>query len=152
MEALEPLQLLGLTCNPVPNNMNHFYYVIVPHGALYVVEDRQCCYIQLWDRKPSRLPWSSLHEESWRGHESYGQAGTTTHVYTLFFSSVLLQWVIDSGATSDWNIGSLPDDRGLACLSNHGVETSHSARQVHTYTVAPLTTLVYFCISVTLVR
>uniref|UniRef100_A0A3Q1AZW8 Low molecular weight phosphotyrosine protein phosphatase n=1 Tax=Amphiprion ocellaris TaxID=80972 RepID=A0A3Q1AZW8_AMPOC len=40
------------------------------------------------------------------------------------------KWVIDSGATSDWNIGSSPDDRGLACLRNHGIETSHRARQV----------------------
>ncbi|XP_073348601.1 low molecular weight phosphotyrosine protein phosphatase isoform X2 [Pagrus major] len=39
-------------------------------------------------------------------------------------------WVIDSGATSDWNIGSLPDARGLACLKKHGIETSHRARQV----------------------
>ncbi|AWP20045.1 Low molecular weight protein tyrosine phosphatase isoform 7 [Scophthalmus maximus] len=43
---------------------------------------------------------------------------------------MLLQWVIDSGATSDWNIGSSPDARGLACLRNHGTETSHRARQV----------------------
>uniref|UniRef100_UPI0037E9153E low molecular weight phosphotyrosine protein phosphatase isoform X2 n=1 Tax=Semicossyphus pulcher TaxID=241346 RepID=UPI0037E9153E len=45
-------------------------------------------------------------------------------------AGVVDKWVIDSGATSDWNIGSLPDDRGLACLRNHGIETSHRARQV----------------------
>ncbi|XP_017278672.1 low molecular weight phosphotyrosine protein phosphatase isoform X2 [Kryptolebias marmoratus] len=40
------------------------------------------------------------------------------------------KWFIDSGATSDWNTGSLPDARGLACLKKHGIETSHRARQV----------------------
>ncbi|KAM3603326.1 uncharacterized protein V6R79_020448 [Siganus canaliculatus] len=45
-------------------------------------------------------------------------------------AGVVDKWVIDSGATSDWNIGSLPDSRGLACLKNHGIETSHRARQV----------------------
>uniref|UniRef100_A0A1A8CSP6 Low molecular weight phosphotyrosine protein phosphatase n=1 Tax=Nothobranchius kadleci TaxID=1051664 RepID=A0A1A8CSP6_NOTKA len=40
------------------------------------------------------------------------------------------KWIIDSGATSDWNTGSLPDARGLACLRKHGIETSHRARQV----------------------
>ncbi|KAM8846409.1 low molecular weight phosphotyrosine protein phosphatase isoform 1-T1 [Synchiropus picturatus] len=45
-------------------------------------------------------------------------------------ANVVDKWIIDSGATSDWNIGSLPDDRGLACLNNHGIETSHRARQV----------------------
>ncbi|CAJ1078411.1 low molecular weight phosphotyrosine protein phosphatase isoform X2 [Xyrichtys novacula] len=45
-------------------------------------------------------------------------------------AGVVDQWVIDSGATSDWNIGSSPDARGLACLRRHGIETSHRARQV----------------------
>uniref|UniRef100_A0A8D3BN61 Low molecular weight phosphotyrosine protein phosphatase n=1 Tax=Scophthalmus maximus TaxID=52904 RepID=A0A8D3BN61_SCOMX len=45
-------------------------------------------------------------------------------------AGVVDKWVIDSGATSDWNIGSSPDARGLACLRNHGTETSHRARQV----------------------
>ncbi|KAM6954126.1 low molecular weight phosphotyrosine protein phosphatase isoform 2-T2 [Aplochiton taeniatus] len=40
------------------------------------------------------------------------------------------KWLIDSGATSDWNTGSSPDTRGLACLRTHGIETSHRARQV----------------------
>uniref|UniRef100_A0A8C2Z5Q5 Low molecular weight phosphotyrosine protein phosphatase n=1 Tax=Cyclopterus lumpus TaxID=8103 RepID=A0A8C2Z5Q5_CYCLU len=43
---------------------------------------------------------------------------------------VVDKWVIDSGATSDWNIGSSPDARGLACLRKHGIETSHRAQQV----------------------
>ncbi|XP_029966475.1 low molecular weight phosphotyrosine protein phosphatase isoform X2 [Salarias fasciatus] len=45
-------------------------------------------------------------------------------------AGVVDKWIIDSGATSDWNIGSAPDARGLACLSTHGIETSHRARQV----------------------
>ncbi|XP_015227213.1 PREDICTED: low molecular weight phosphotyrosine protein phosphatase isoform X2 [Cyprinodon variegatus] len=45
-------------------------------------------------------------------------------------TGVVDQWVIDSGATSDWNTGSLPDTRGLACLRKYGIETSHKARQV----------------------
>uniref|UniRef100_A0A671XFW6 Low molecular weight phosphotyrosine protein phosphatase n=1 Tax=Sparus aurata TaxID=8175 RepID=A0A671XFW6_SPAAU len=45
-------------------------------------------------------------------------------------AGVVDNWVIDSGATSDWNVGSLPDTRGLACLKKHGIETSHRARQV----------------------
>ncbi|XP_033846609.1 low molecular weight phosphotyrosine protein phosphatase isoform X2 [Periophthalmus magnuspinnatus] len=45
-------------------------------------------------------------------------------------AGVVDKWVIDSGATSDWNTGSSPDSRGLACLRNHGIETSHRARQV----------------------
>ncbi|XP_071335371.1 low molecular weight phosphotyrosine protein phosphatase isoform X3 [Trachinotus anak] len=45
-------------------------------------------------------------------------------------AGVVDKWVIDSGATSDWNIGSSPDARGLACLRTHGIETSHRARQV----------------------
>ncbi|XP_070781862.1 low molecular weight phosphotyrosine protein phosphatase isoform X1 [Enoplosus armatus] len=45
-------------------------------------------------------------------------------------AGVVDKWVIDSAATSDWNIGSSPDDRGVACLRKHGTETSHRARQV----------------------
>ncbi|XP_053192889.1 low molecular weight phosphotyrosine protein phosphatase isoform X1 [Scomber japonicus] len=40
------------------------------------------------------------------------------------------KWVIDSGATSDWNVGKSPDARGLACLRKHGIEMSHRAQQV----------------------
>lgn len=46
------------------------------------------------------------------------------------FSVCVLQWVIDSGATSDWNIGSFPDARGLACLRRHGIDSDHRAQQV----------------------
>ncbi|XP_036447640.1 low molecular weight phosphotyrosine protein phosphatase isoform X1 [Colossoma macropomum] len=45
-------------------------------------------------------------------------------------SGVVDKWVIDSGATSDWNIGSFPDARGLACLRRHGIDSDHRARQV----------------------
>ncbi|XP_047243030.1 low molecular weight phosphotyrosine protein phosphatase isoform X2 [Girardinichthys multiradiatus] len=45
-------------------------------------------------------------------------------------AGVVDKWVIDSGATSDWNTGSSPDSRGLACLKKHGIKTSHRARQV----------------------
>ncbi|XP_056150715.1 low molecular weight phosphotyrosine protein phosphatase isoform X1 [Lampris incognitus] len=45
-------------------------------------------------------------------------------------ADVVDKWVIDSGATSDWNTGSSPDARGLACLRGHGIETNHRARQV----------------------
>ncbi|XP_076874844.1 low molecular weight phosphotyrosine protein phosphatase isoform X1 [Brachyhypopomus gauderio] len=45
-------------------------------------------------------------------------------------SGVLEKWLIDSAATSDWNPGSFPDARGLACLRSHGIETDHRARQV----------------------
>lgn len=41
-----------------------------------------------------------------------------------------LQWLINSGATSDWNTGSLPDSRGLACLRKHGIDSGHKAQQV----------------------
>ncbi|XP_035279308.1 low molecular weight phosphotyrosine protein phosphatase isoform X3 [Anguilla anguilla] len=40
------------------------------------------------------------------------------------------KWVIDSGAVSDWNTGSSPDSRALACLRKHSIETDHRARQV----------------------
>ncbi|KAM9445249.1 low molecular weight phosphotyrosine protein phosphatase isoform 1-T1 [Clarias gariepinus] len=45
-------------------------------------------------------------------------------------SGVVDKWVIDSGATSDWNIGSAPDTRSLDCLKKHGIDTNHRARQV----------------------
>uniref|UniRef100_A0A673M1U4 Low molecular weight phosphotyrosine protein phosphatase n=1 Tax=Sinocyclocheilus rhinocerous TaxID=307959 RepID=A0A673M1U4_9TELE len=45
-------------------------------------------------------------------------------------NGVVGKWVIDSGATSDWNTGSTPDARGLACLRKHVIETDHRARQV----------------------
>ncbi|XP_032484377.1 low molecular weight phosphotyrosine protein phosphatase-like [Phocoena sinus] len=39
-------------------------------------------------------------------------------------------WVIDSGAVSDWNVGRSPDPRAVSCLTNHGINTAHKARQV----------------------
>ncbi|XP_030642471.1 low molecular weight phosphotyrosine protein phosphatase isoform X2 [Chanos chanos] len=45
-------------------------------------------------------------------------------------SGVVDKWLIDSAATSDWNTGSSPDSRGLACLRKHAIETDHRARQV----------------------
>ncbi|XP_038818216.1 low molecular weight phosphotyrosine protein phosphatase isoform X2 [Salvelinus namaycush] len=45
-------------------------------------------------------------------------------------AGVVDKWVIDSGATTDWNTGSSPDARGLGCLRTHGIETKHRARQV----------------------
>lgn len=44
--------------------------------------------------------------------------------------SYCLQWLIDSGAVSDWNVGRCPDPRALNCLRNHEIETAHKARQV----------------------
>ncbi|KAM4692815.1 low molecular weight phosphotyrosine protein phosphatase isoform 2-T2 [Discoglossus pictus] len=43
---------------------------------------------------------------------------------------ILNQWVIDSAATSDWNVGCSPDSRALSCLKTHGTETTHKARQI----------------------
>ncbi|XP_042302462.1 low molecular weight phosphotyrosine protein phosphatase isoform X6 [Sceloporus undulatus] len=40
------------------------------------------------------------------------------------------QWMIDSGAVSDWNVGRSPDARALSCLRNHDIMTAHKARQV----------------------
>ncbi|XP_021780157.1 low molecular weight phosphotyrosine protein phosphatase isoform X1 [Papio anubis] len=42
-------------------------------------------------------------------------------------------WVIDSGAVSDWNVGRSPDPRAVSCLRNHGVHTAHKARQAFAY-------------------
>ncbi|XP_061097827.1 low molecular weight phosphotyrosine protein phosphatase isoform X2 [Conger conger] len=39
-------------------------------------------------------------------------------------------WLIDSGAVSDWNTGSSPDTRALACLRKQSIETDHRARKV----------------------
>uniref|UniRef100_H3D3W6 Low molecular weight phosphotyrosine protein phosphatase n=1 Tax=Tetraodon nigroviridis TaxID=99883 RepID=H3D3W6_TETNG len=40
------------------------------------------------------------------------------------------KWRIDSAATSTYEIGNAPDDRGQACMRRHGVAMSHTARQV----------------------
>ncbi|XP_040095104.1 low molecular weight phosphotyrosine protein phosphatase [Oryx dammah] len=39
-------------------------------------------------------------------------------------------WIVDSGAVSDWNVGRSPDPRAVSCLRNHGINTAHKARQV----------------------
>uniref|UniRef100_A0AC11EFH8 Uncharacterized protein n=1 Tax=Ovis aries TaxID=9940 RepID=A0AC11EFH8_SHEEP len=44
--------------------------------------------------------------------------------------SISDNWVIDSGAVSDWNVGRSPDPRAVSCLRNHGINTAHKARQV----------------------
>lgn len=69
-----------------------------------------------------------------------------------FFFSLLLQWVIDSAATSDWNIGSSPDARGLACLRKHGIETTHRAQQVQPDVPWLLSSHWCLCVWVMLVR
>uniref|UniRef100_UPI00358DF17A low molecular weight phosphotyrosine protein phosphatase n=1 Tax=Myxine glutinosa TaxID=7769 RepID=UPI00358DF17A len=40
------------------------------------------------------------------------------------------KWVVDSAATSTYEIGSRPDYRGLACMKRHGLSSHHIARQV----------------------
>ncbi|XP_069351385.1 low molecular weight phosphotyrosine protein phosphatase isoform X2 [Eulemur rufifrons] len=39
-------------------------------------------------------------------------------------------WVIDSCAVSDWNVGRAPDSRAVGCLRDHGIHTAHNARQI----------------------
>ncbi|XP_042539435.1 low molecular weight phosphotyrosine protein phosphatase-like [Dipodomys spectabilis] len=39
-------------------------------------------------------------------------------------------WVIDSDAISDWNVGCALDPRAMSCLKNHDISTAHKARQV----------------------
>ncbi|XP_073348600.1 low molecular weight phosphotyrosine protein phosphatase isoform X1 [Pagrus major] len=39
-------------------------------------------------------------------------------------------WRIDSAATSTYEIGNHPDDRGQACMKRHSVPMRHVARQV----------------------
>lgn len=48
----------------------------------------------------------------------------------MYVFVLLLQWMTDSAAVSDWNVGRSPDARALSCLRNHGIETAHRARQV----------------------
>lgn len=48
----------------------------------------------------------------------------------MYVFVLLLQWMTDSAAVSDWNVGRSPDARALSCLRNHGIETAHIARQV----------------------
>nr|XP_057912180.1 low molecular weight phosphotyrosine protein phosphatase isoform X3 [Doryrhamphus excisus] len=45
-------------------------------------------------------------------------------------AGVVDKWRIDSAATSTYEIGNPPDDRGLACMKRHDVPMRHVARQV----------------------
>nr|XP_020488514.1 low molecular weight phosphotyrosine protein phosphatase isoform X1 [Labrus bergylta] len=45
-------------------------------------------------------------------------------------AGVVDKWRIDSAATSTYEIGSAPDDRGQACMKKHDVPMAHVARQV----------------------
>ncbi|XP_032877573.1 low molecular weight phosphotyrosine protein phosphatase isoform X1 [Amblyraja radiata] len=43
---------------------------------------------------------------------------------------VIDKWMIDSAGVIDINVGKSPDSRALSCLRQHGIETTHKARQV----------------------
>ena len=58
-------------------------------------------------------------------------------------SFFLLQWRIDSAATSTYELGNPPDYRGQACMKKHGIPMSHVARQV-----PYLTLKVHLCVYV----
>ncbi|XP_030260752.1 low molecular weight phosphotyrosine protein phosphatase isoform X1 [Sparus aurata] len=45
-------------------------------------------------------------------------------------AGVVDNWRIDSAATSTYEIGNSPDDRGQACMKRHSVPMRHVARQV----------------------
>eukprot|EP00066_Takifugu_rubripes_P006730 XP_003971729.1 PREDICTED: low molecular weight phosphotyrosine protein phosphatase isoform X2 [Takifugu rubripes] len=45
-------------------------------------------------------------------------------------TGVVDKWRIDSAATSTYEIGNPPDDRGQTCMRKHGVAMRHTARQV----------------------
>ncbi|KAK7907801.1 hypothetical protein WMY93_016413 [Mugilogobius chulae] len=45
-------------------------------------------------------------------------------------AKVVDKWRIDSAATSTYEIGSPPDDRGQACMKRHNVPMRHIAKQV----------------------
>lgn len=40
------------------------------------------------------------------------------------------QWLIDSAALADWNVGRLPEPRAIQVLANNGLHSEHIARQV----------------------
>ena len=40
------------------------------------------------------------------------------------------EWYIDSAATSRYQIGDLPDERGLRVIRRHGMDSQHRARQI----------------------
>ncbi|XP_013391832.1 low molecular weight phosphotyrosine protein phosphatase-like isoform X3 [Lingula anatina] len=48
----------------------------------------------------------------------------------VMFKGLEDQWVVDSAGTSDWNIGSSPDSRGIDCLHRYGKSSNHIARQL----------------------
>uniref|UniRef100_A0A8D2JSA8 Low molecular weight phosphotyrosine protein phosphatase n=1 Tax=Sciurus vulgaris TaxID=55149 RepID=A0A8D2JSA8_SCIVU len=43
---------------------------------------------------------------------------------------LLMQWRIDSAATSTYEVGNPPDYRGQSCMRKHGIPMNHVARQV----------------------
>ncbi|XP_062894614.1 low molecular weight phosphotyrosine protein phosphatase isoform X1 [Mobula hypostoma] len=43
---------------------------------------------------------------------------------------VINKWMIDSAGVIDINVGKSPDSRALNSLRQHGIETTHKARQV----------------------
>uniref|UniRef100_UPI00358FE746 low molecular weight phosphotyrosine protein phosphatase-like n=1 Tax=Myxine glutinosa TaxID=7769 RepID=UPI00358FE746 len=40
------------------------------------------------------------------------------------------QWDVDSAGTSNWALGSPPDNRALGCLARHGLSSNHRGRQI----------------------
>ncbi|KAG7508974.1 low molecular weight phosphotyrosine protein phosphatase isoform X1 [Solea senegalensis] len=45
-------------------------------------------------------------------------------------AGVVHEWIIDSAATSTYELGNPPDYRGQACMEKHNVPMRHIARQV----------------------
>lgn len=41
-----------------------------------------------------------------------------------------LDWLIDSAAIADWNVGLPPEPRCITVLEEHGLGSEHIARQV----------------------
>ncbi|XP_058811664.1 low molecular weight phosphotyrosine protein phosphatase 2-like [Topomyia yanbarensis] len=41
-----------------------------------------------------------------------------------------LDWIIDSAAIADWNVGYLPEDRCLAVLRENELDSNHIGRQI----------------------
>ncbi|XP_053681916.1 low molecular weight phosphotyrosine protein phosphatase 1 isoform X2 [Sabethes cyaneus] len=41
-----------------------------------------------------------------------------------------LDWVVDSAAIADWNVGYPPEDRCLAILRENGLDSNHIGRQI----------------------
>ncbi|XP_064599943.1 low molecular weight phosphotyrosine protein phosphatase-like isoform X2 [Liolophura sinensis] len=40
------------------------------------------------------------------------------------------KWLVDSAATSTYQIGNPPDDRAIAVMKKHGLSMDHTARQI----------------------